>query len=73
MDMQDASSMTEASGLMDYQTDRGELFDWKAAKERGSRDPAPRFSDQVRDLTRSAPLSSLLIAFVMGILVARRR
>jgi hypothetical protein len=58
MDVTEASAMTEASGLV------GEQLSAPLG-------PAS-FSDQLRRLTREAPLQSLLMAFLLGILFARR-
>jgi hypothetical protein len=35
--------------------------------------PRLRFPDQLRQMTVEAPLPSLMVAFLLGILVARRR
>lgn len=58
MDVTEASAMTEASGLV------GEQLSAPLG-------PAS-FSDQLRRMTREAPLQSLLMAFLLGILFARR-
>jgi hypothetical protein len=61
--------MTEASGLTDEQGGRENYL----AREMELRRPVARFSDQLRKMTLAAPLPSLFIAFLLGILVARRR
>lgn len=67
MDMREASAMTEASGLTD-----GETTTLKAGPSRHE-SPAARISDQLRRMTMAAPLLSLFVAFVLGVLLARRR
>jgi hypothetical protein len=73
MDMNEASAMTEASGLVDDQ-DR-----LKNASPRtpGKRTDFPRsateLAEQLRKVTINAPLRSLLMAFLLGAWVARRR
>jgi hypothetical protein len=84
MDMREASAMTEASGLpgdQDGVERASEAMPGAADGMRGSvearnvRAPAPAvsFSAELRRLTREAPLPSLLMAFLLGVLVARRR
>ena len=70
MDMREAAAMTEASGLPDDQTGRENSG---TAREMESRRPVARFSEQLRKMTLAAPLPSLFIAFLLGVLVARRR
>jgi hypothetical protein len=69
MDMREAAAMTEASGLTDEQGGRENYL----AREMELRHPVARFSEQLRKMTLAAPLPSLFIAFLLGILVARRR
>jgi hypothetical protein len=40
---------------------------------RGLERRSPRLTEQLRQLTRKAPLQSLTIAFLLGMLIARRR
>jgi|GEM_PF-2778271 len=84
MDMREASAMTEASGLVNdpdvvEQVPGAKPRDWAEAG-RGrpplhspSSDAAMRWADQLRKVTVKAPLQSLLIAFLIGVWVARRR
>jgi hypothetical protein len=66
MDMREASAMTEASGLTDDpEPDTAKVLD--------PRLPAAGLSAQLRKMTVEAPLQSLLLAFLLGVLVARRR
>jgi len=75
MDMKEASAMTEASGLTNDQTGRenSSVRNSGIAREMESRRPVARFSEQLRKMTLAAPLPSLFIAFLLGVLVARRR
>ncbi|WGR90945.1 hypothetical protein MTX26_09815 [Bradyrhizobium sp. ISRA443] len=74
MDMNEASAMTEASGLVNEQ-DGSEPR--SAARRRPlqepSQDVALRWAERLRKVTVKAPLQSLFIAFVLGMWVARRR
>ncbi len=80
MDMREASAMTEASGLTNDR-DGIERASGASAETGGvrqpldpsSRDAALRFADQLRKVTVRAPLQSLLLAFLLGVWVARRR
>jgi len=81
MDMKEASAMTEASGFPSDQ-DLGNAPERKSdvsvgrggsAEARHARASAPSFSAELRKLTQEAPLPSLLMAFPLGVLVARRR
>ena len=86
MGMKEASAMTEASGLVDDQAaiestscrvSRADMG--RSERRRGSSHqsaperPAPRVSDQLREMTMRAPLQALSIAFLLGVMVARRR
>ena len=82
MDMREASGMTEASGLTTDQDGvnnasksiPGTAKDMSGSPTTLNPDSAVmRFSDPMRELTLRAPLQSLLIAFLLGVLVARRR
>ncbi|MBR0719223.1 hypothetical protein JQ632_35500 [Bradyrhizobium liaoningense] len=80
MDMREASAMTEASGLTDAQ---GGIEQASAASPEAGREPRPlhapspddarRLADQLRRMTIKAPLQSLVVAFLLGVWVARRR
>ena len=75
--MEDSAAMTEASGLAG---DR-ERIDHAAEAIRGmTKDTADnpsgqrrRVSELIRQATIEAPLQSLAIAFLLGVLIARRR
>ncbi|MCK1521869.1 hypothetical protein [Bradyrhizobium sp. 17] len=83
MDMKEGSAMTEASGLV-HDQDGTELAAGAmpgASTEAGGRpqplqspssDAAMRWADQLREVTVKAPLQSLLVAFLLGVWVARR-
>jgi hypothetical protein len=84
MDMREASAMTEVSGLTpDQEGVENAVGATPGTAKDMSGNPGPldsdsahaamRFSDQLRKLTLEAPLQSLLIAFLLGVLVARRR
>lgn len=83
MDMKETSAMTEASGLVNGQNDVERASEAVPRNERemggkqGPPDPRSgprvRFPDQLRKMTVEAPLPSLMVAFLLGILVARRR
>lgn len=76
--------MTEASGLTDEQGgmertsgqqpgsgEQGGAFAPQAGAP--APDSAKRWADQLRELTVKAPLRSLLVAFLAGAWIARRR
>jgi hypothetical protein len=73
MDLRHASAMTEASGITS-DPDTSESM-WASANlsEKTSQEALLRTSDLLRRITLAAPLCSLLVAFLAGILVARRR
>ena len=82
MDMREASAMTEASGLPNDQhaiENASQAMPAVSDAMRGSaaahaaRTPAVDFSDELRSLAREAPLLALSVAFLLGVLVARRR
>ncbi|MGY4625823.1 hypothetical protein [Bradyrhizobium sp. USDA 4486] len=83
MDMKEASAMTEASGLVDEQEGIGQTSGSNRPKENAgesrrpvqspSADPAMRWAEQLREVTMKAPLRSLLVAFLAGAWIARRR
>ncbi len=75
--MEDSAAMTEASGpagdreRIDHAADaiRGmtkDIADNQAGRQR-------RVSELIRQATIEAPLQSLAVAFLLGVLVARRR
>ncbi|MCP3402077.1 MULTISPECIES: hypothetical protein [unclassified Bradyrhizobium] len=77
MDFKDASAMTEASGLADN-TGTGKVS--TASGNGASRPHEPpgktataQVAQQLRDIAMTAPLRSLVAAFIIGVLVARRR
>ncbi|MDA9463286.1 hypothetical protein XH87_01450 [Bradyrhizobium sp. CCBAU 53415] len=78
MDLRDASAMTEASGLTE--PDVGSA----SPEIGGARTETPQhghpakaattlIAEQLREAAMAAPLRSLAAAFVIGVLVARRR
>jgi hypothetical protein len=73
MDMNEASAMTEASGLVH---DQNRLKNG-SPKTREKRTDFPRsatdLAEQLRKVTINAPLRSLLMAFLLGAWVARKR
>ncbi|MDA9432025.1 hypothetical protein [Bradyrhizobium sp. CCBAU 51627] len=69
MDMKEASAMTEASGL----TNDEDKLEQASPRRRDTGDAATRWADQLRELTVRAPLTALLVAFLLGRWVARRR
>jgi hypothetical protein len=75
--IEDAAAMTEASGLagdqerIDHATDSirdmtRDMADEFPAQARG-------LSNMLRGMAREAPLHSLAIAFLLGVMLARRR
>jgi hypothetical protein len=72
MDDKDASAMTEASGMIDDASTPESMVPPEPDAPRVPPEKLGRLTDVLRSVTRSAPLSSLLAAFVLGILVARR-
>jgi hypothetical protein len=70
MDMNEASAMTEASGL----TNNEHTSDAHRRPLRSpSQDAAMRWAERLRRVTVKAPLQSLFVAFLLGVWVARRR
>ena len=69
MDMKEASAMTEASGLTDEQDGDAR----RLPPQSRSQDAAIHWAERLRKVTVKAPLQSLLVAFLLGIWVARRR
>ena len=76
MDMADVSAMTEASGL-ENDIDGGEHSPRGAQGSAGpsfdAQSAMAGMSDELRRITVAAPLRSLAVAFLLGVLVARRR
>jgi hypothetical protein len=75
MDLTDASAMTEASGLTDDPTaESTSAHDTERTKLRPpeAQAAAGRLLDKLRQETMAAPLQSLLVAFLIGVLVSRR-
>ena len=73
MDVKEEAAMTEASGLTNDQDGRESSFGGGYRDEMTPRHPLLRASDRLREITLAAPLPSLFVAFLLGILVARRR
>jgi hypothetical protein len=75
MDMKEASAMTEASGLVDDQDRLKNASPTTLGKGKRADFPraAPDLAEQLRKMTIDAPLRSLLVAFLFGAWVARRR
>ncbi|MET4116331.1 hypothetical protein ABIB85_002949 [Bradyrhizobium sp. JR1.5] len=82
MDIKEASAMTEASGLVDEQggmerssgaTSKADAGAARRSSPPSASDAAMRFADQLREVTVKAPLRSLLVAFLMGAWISRRR
>ncbi|MEY9184331.1 hypothetical protein ABIG06_005921 [Bradyrhizobium sp. USDA 326] len=84
MDIKDAAAMTEASGLTDDQGGIQQTSSPRSGPREQTRafgpqlrspssDTAKRWADQLRQVTVKAPLRSLLVAFLAGAWIARRR
>lgn len=73
MDVKEDSAMTEASGLDNGQQEGESSSIGRRGDVTDSRHPLLRASDRLRTITLAAPLPSLFVAFLFGILVARRR
>jgi hypothetical protein len=75
MDVNEASAMTEASGLVDDQDRLRNASPTTPGKEKQTNCPraAPDLAEQLRKITIDAPLRSLLVAFLFGAWVASRR
>jgi hypothetical protein len=81
MDIREGSAMTEASGVVEDQL-AGENASYephgpaKTAATLGALDAracSVHLSDRLRGITRQAPLQAVFAAFLLGLLVARRR
>lgn len=74
---EDTSAMTEASGLtgdegrIDHATEAIRGMTKETANELPVR--ASRISERLREMAAEAPLHSLAIAFLLGLLIGRRR
>ena len=78
MDIKESSAMTEASGLVDDQFtaqngSHAPHGDTRTGLDTSSRAAAVQLADQLRSMTRAAPLQAVFAAFLLGVLVARRR
>jgi hypothetical protein len=88
MDMTEASAMTEASGLTGNEALTGDeariqhaseaIRDMTNEMRHNPKQIAPGWTierrlSELRQMTREAPLQSLVIAFLLGVLVARSR
>ena len=75
MDVKEASAMTEASGLTDGQGRPGTSSGTTSGSARTTDDHAvvARAVEQLRTMTLEAPLRSLVLAFLFGVWIARRR
>ncbi|WP_024512058.1 hypothetical protein [Bradyrhizobium sp. ARR65] len=81
MDVREASAMTEASGLVDDRDAMGaphpsgqtESAGTRRSLRQSSNEAALRWAERLRKVTLQAPLSSLFVAFLLGIWVAQRR
>ncbi|MGY3609658.1 MULTISPECIES: hypothetical protein [unclassified Bradyrhizobium] len=73
MDMQEASAMTEASGLINEDGAEQTSETRRRPPQSPSQDAAMRWADRLREITVKAPLQSLFAAFLLGVWVARRR
>jgi hypothetical protein len=74
MDINEASAMTEASGLVNEQDGIEQSSD--AARrplQSPSQDAAIRWAERLRNMTVKTPLQSLFVAFLLGMWVGRRR
>ncbi len=74
MDLREASAMTEESGLSDDAAAESLSPGIAGRRKDLSAKAAPaRLAEQLRQTAISAPLRSLAAAFIVGVLVARRR
>ena len=74
--VEDASAMTEASGTSgdEARIDHAAEAIRDMTKEMVQElPPRPRLSEKLRQFTMEAPLHSIAIAFLFGVLIARRR
>jgi hypothetical protein len=73
MDPSEASSMTEASGITNDPDTIESMFAHAKLSQGFEQEALLRTGDLLRKVTLAAPLASLAIAFMAGILMARRR
>ncbi|MET4022738.1 hypothetical protein ACVWXQ_000685 [Bradyrhizobium sp. S3.14.4] len=82
MDLKEASIMTEASGLVDdhiagesagHKPPCGAEPTSRSARPDPDSRPTAGLSDQLREIARAAPLQAVFGAFLLGVLMARRR
>ncbi|MDE5461295.1 hypothetical protein GWG67_11495 [Bradyrhizobium sp. CSS354] len=78
MDIKESSAMTEASGLVDDQFtaqsgSHAPHGNTTTGLDAPSQAPSAQLADQLRKMTRAAPLQAVFAAFLLGVLVARRR
>jgi hypothetical protein len=71
MDTNEASAMTEASGLANEREHTADARPRTAQPP--SQDAVVVWADRLRKVTLKAPLQSLAVAFVLGMWIARRR
>jgi hypothetical protein len=72
MDMKEASAMTEASRVMNDPDTGDRMSPQDVFSDKASREALLRTTDLLRKVTLAVPLSSLAVAFMVGVLVARR-
>jgi hypothetical protein len=82
MDLKEASIMTEASGLVDdhvagesagHEPPGAPKTRSRSARLDPGSHPTARLSDQLREIARAAPLQAVFVAFLLGVLMTRRR
>ncbi|OSI78426.1 MULTISPECIES: hypothetical protein [Bradyrhizobium] len=78
MDIKESSAMTEASGLVDDQVtaqngSHAPHGDTRTGLDTPFLATSAQLADQLRRMTRAAPLQAVFAAFLLGVLVARRR
>ena len=69
----DASAMTEASGITNDLDATDSMSISSVFSHKASREALLRTTDLLRKVTVTAPVSSLAVAFMIGIVMARRR
>ena len=74
MTTKEASASTEESRIIAAADEiRGMTNDVREDSARGPESLARKLAERLRQLTVEAPLQSLVIAFLIGMLIARRR
>lgn len=78
MDIRESSAMTEASGLVDDQVtaqngSHASHGDTRTGLDTPFQTTSAQLADQLRKMTRAAPLQAVFAAFLLGVLMARRR